>query len=89
MKLKAEHKREDFPWASWLLRIVYLLNTQYSETTCQTPYELVFDQPPRQNIFPDVVDEGQINGERQIDNVFNSFVVDWSKLILMFQQIYY
>ena len=43
---------ETYPWASWLPNIMYALNSQMSETTKTSPYELVFGQKARGNVFP-------------------------------------
>jgi len=57
-KMKEEHDPSShpsgaiFPWASFLPRIMYVLNTQVSETTKQVPYELVYGQEARGNFFP-------------------------------------
>ena len=39
------------------------LNTQVHEATKSTPYELVFGQPPRSLLVPDVGFCGQLNEE--------------------------
>ena len=39
------------------------LNTQVHEATKHTPYELVFEQPPRSLLVPDVTFKGKINEE--------------------------
>lgn len=41
-----------YPWGSWLPRIMYSLNARQSETTKETPFDLVFGVQPRGNIFP-------------------------------------
>ena len=37
------------------------MNTQVHDTTKQTPYELVFGQPPRAIVVPDVNFQGQLD----------------------------
>ncbi|KAL5486382.1 hypothetical protein EMCRGX_G018851 [Ephydatia muelleri] len=49
------------PWSQWLPHIVYTMNTQVHDTTKQTPYELVFGQPPRAIFVPDVNFRGQLD----------------------------
>eukprot|EP00731_Ephydatia_muelleri_P029863 Em0021g386a len=49
------------PWSQWLPHIVYTMNTQVHDTTKQTPYELVFGQPPRAIVVPDVNFQGQLD----------------------------
>ena len=39
------------------------MNTQVHETTKHTPYELVFEQPPRSVLIPDTTMKGKINEE--------------------------
>ena len=41
-----------YPWASWLPRIMFNMNTQYHTTTKETPYKVVFGQMPRHAIVP-------------------------------------
>ena len=55
---------DDYPWASWLPKIQYNMNTEVAGGTKKTPYEVVFGQPPRTNIIPDAkAAEGIINKE--------------------------
>ncbi|CAM1321719.1 Uncharacterised protein r2_g3019 [Pycnogonum litorale] len=51
-KMQKDSDGTSFPWASWLPQVMYILNTLQSETTKKTPYEIVFGQNPRGNIFP-------------------------------------
>ena len=54
----------DYPWASWLPKIQYNMNTEVAGGTNKTPYEVVFGQPPRTNILPEAsVENGVINEE--------------------------
>ena len=41
-----------YPWAFWLPRIMFNMNTQYLTTTKETPYKVVFGQMPRHAIIP-------------------------------------
>ena len=41
-----------YPWASWLPRIMFNMNTQYHTTTKETPYKVIFGQMPRHTIVP-------------------------------------
>ena len=55
---------DDYPWASWLPKIQYNMNTEVAGGTKKTPYEVVFGQPPRTNIIPDAkAADGIINEE--------------------------
>ena len=55
---------DNYPWASWLPKIQYNMNTDVAGGTKKTPYEVVFGQPPRTTIFPDAkVTDGVINEE--------------------------
>ena len=40
-----------------------IINTQVHEATKHTPYELVFGQPPRSLVVPDVHFRGQLDEE--------------------------
>eukprot|EP00731_Ephydatia_muelleri_P004857 Em0002g1033a len=51
------------PWTRWLPHIVYTVNCQVHESTKHTPYELVFGQPPRTVVLPDVSFRGKIDEE--------------------------
>ena len=68
MKMKGEHDPSShprgaiFPWASLLSRIMYVLNTQVSETTKQVPHELGYGQEARGNFFPGAR-TGLLNGK--------------------------
>ena len=55
-----------YPWVSWLPRIMFALNMQKSDMTGETPYELVFGQVPRGNIFP-CARTGVVKKEDSID----------------------
>ena len=54
-----------FPWASWLPRIMFNLNTQWHATTKEMPYKLVFGQVPQSALLPGasrhVVNEEDMN----------------------------
>ena len=54
----------DYPWASWLPKIQYNMNTEVAGGTKKTPYEVVFGQPPRTNIIPGAQgNDGVVNEE--------------------------
>ena len=42
---------DKYPWASWLPKIQYNLNTEVAGGTKKTSYKVVFDQPPRTTII--------------------------------------
>ena len=42
-----------YPWASWLPKIMFNMNTQWHTTIKDMPYKLVFGQSPRGALFPD------------------------------------
>ena len=44
--------KASYPWASWLPRIMFNMNTQYRSTIKDTPYKLVFGQKPHSAIVP-------------------------------------
>ena len=64
-----------YPWVSWLPLIMFALNMQKSYMTGETPYELVFGQAPRGNIFP-CARTGVVKEE----NIENSIDVSVSEL---------
>ena len=55
-----------YPWASWLPRIIFNMNTQWHTTIKDMPYKLVFGQSPRGALFPDaakqIVQEEDLQG---------------------------
>ena len=59
-----------FPRASFLPRIMYVLNTQVSETTKPVPHELVYGQEARGNFFPGAR-TGLLN-EEGVRNIVNN-----------------
>eukprot|EP00731_Ephydatia_muelleri_P010267 Em0005g853a len=56
------------PWTRWLPHIVYTVSSQVHESTKHTPYELVFGQPPRSVVLPDVSFRGKIDEEDYKDD---------------------
>ena len=59
-----------FPWASWLPRIMYSINTQVHTTTKEMPYKLVFGQYPRSQLIPGA--EQHIVNEEEIIEITSS-----------------
>ena len=55
-----------YSWVSWLPRIMFALNMQKSYNRGETPYELVFGQARRGNIFP-CARTGVVKEENSID----------------------
>ena len=76
VKMKGEHDPSShprgaiFPWASLLSRIMYVLNTQVSETTKQVPHEHVDRQEAHGNFFPGARTE--LLNEKDLQNIANS-----------------
>ena len=56
-----------FPWASWLPRIMFNMNTQCHTTTRETPYKLVFGQMPHHAIVPGA--STQFINEEEIESI--------------------
>ena len=53
-----KHGGAIFSWAGVLPRIMYVLNTQESETTKQVPFEVVCGQQVRGNVFLGCITDG-------------------------------
>ena len=72
-KLKAMKKDEglqgeSYPWASWLPRIMWALNSQRHETIKYSPYHLLFCKQPPAAVFPGT-EEHCVNEEDISDDV--------------------
>ncbi|XP_034033972.1 SCAN domain-containing protein 3-like isoform X2 [Thalassophryne amazonica] len=51
---------KEYPWASWLPRIQFILNNVRSEATQQTPYELVFGHSSHSDLYSGVCVDGNV-----------------------------
>ena len=55
---------DKYPWATWLPKIQYNMNTEVAGGTKKTPYEVVFGQPSQTIIIPGArVEDCVINEE--------------------------
>ena len=59
-----------FPWAAWLPRIMFNMNTQVHSTIKDMPYKLVFGQVPRSALVPNAAEH--IVNEEEINAVISS-----------------
>ncbi|XP_034034947.1 uncharacterized protein LOC117517923 [Thalassophryne amazonica] len=57
---------KEYPWASWLPRIQFILNNVRSEATQQTPYELVFGHSSHSDLYSGVCVDGNVINEEDL-----------------------
>ena len=73
---------DDYPWASWLPKIQYNMNTEVAGGTKKTPYEVVFGQPPRTTIIPGATVDGGVINEEDLNFELNPIAQDETEIAI-------
>ncbi|XP_068240888.1 KRAB-A domain-containing protein 2-like [Palaemon carinicauda] len=50
--MRVDNEGDDFPWAGWLPKVMFAMNTVTCETTKSSPFQVLYGEESKGNILP-------------------------------------